>query len=227
MNGKTPYADSLDIVNARIYDRVTAMMAHTPDGWGRYFNAPSDNGTGGYYHPASEGRFFHEKRMRLLPIGFQQISVNDYATGYHQAQLNLQAALEALGNNATSPFYYTRDHHYCAFMLDAETHHAPPSFVFTDYLHGWLTGMEDGVKDPLNRVLTGWPGIYSAQDACNTWTSVIHCASQYHLRPKFIAVASWIADLTPTRPAFPTWNLHYTSSAESCRAIGQATVLWQ
>lgn len=91
--------------------------------------------------------------------------------------------------------------------------------------------MGAGINDSAGNFLGGWAGVYSAQSACDSWTSVLNCYNSYGSRPQFIHMASWIdpAGTTPP-PAFPSWptNNSYTSTtAAGCVAIGQSTVLWQ
>ncbi len=229
----TGYADSSVIVNSAMYNQVKTWQGHAPYGWGRYFYSAADNGTTTssglqYYDPGTENGFFHSNSLRLLPIARQEsnIATNDYTTGHNDAQLNLKAVLKALGGNATTPFFAANGKHYCAFMLDCEsTSGGIPSATFTNYLHGWLEGMGKGVTDSSGNLLVGWTGVYSAQSACTTWTSVVDCANTYGIRPDFIDVASWITGQT----ALPTWNEAYTSTKEgTCDiALGQSTVLWQ
>ncbi len=103
----TPYADSGVPINSTIYDQVTSWQGATPDGWGRYLLAPSDNGQSAgngitWYSGANENAFFNSKQMRLLPIAGQGITVNDYNTGVSDATNNLNAVLKALSNKATN-----------------------------------------------------------------------------------------------------------------------------
>lgn len=117
-------------------------------------------------------------------------------------------------------------------MLDCESINSKneqinPPYVFTDYLHGWLEGVTKGVKDTSGNLLTGWPGVYSSQSACNTWTSLVDCASTYGIRPEFVVVASYIDPVgTTPPPSLPAWDTAYTSTKD-CVGIGQATTLWQ
>ncbi len=101
-----------------------------------------------------------------------------------------------------------------------------PPYVFTDYLHGWLKGMITGVKDTAGNVLTGWPGVYSSQSACNTWTSLVDCASAYGMRPEFVVIASYIDPVgTTPPPSLPAWDTSYTSTTKDCVGIGQSTTM--
>ncbi|NNN08699.1 MAG: hypothetical protein HKL85_05840 [Acidimicrobiaceae bacterium] len=222
----TPYADSYDIVDLAMYNQATTYMGHTPYGWGRYFNYPANTGTGApYYNPATENSFFSSHSLRLVPIARQEanIALDDYTTGYSDAQRNLTAVLQALGNNATTPFFAANGEHYCSFALDCESTSGGELPMFTNYLHGWLEGMQTGVNDPNNNLLVGWSGVYSSQGYCTTWQSIVNCASDFGIRPSWIWIASGIS-----QTALPAWDTTYTSTEVSCGiALGQSTDLWQ
>ena len=223
----TPYADSGVPINSTIYNQVTRWQGATPDGWGRYFLAPGDNGQSAgngitWYSGATENSFFNSKQMRLLPIAGQGITVNDYNTGVSDATSNLNAVLKALSNKATN-FPLVNGLYMCAFALDCETpNQGFPTFNFADYLAGWLQQMATGVTDSVGNQLIGWGGVYGGQDATKVWDSVNTCVSTYGVRPNFVAVSSYI---TPQLLGFPSsWDTSYTSTDV---AIGQSTTLWQ
>jgi hypothetical protein len=211
-----------------MYDAVVQYQGQDPKGWGRYFYTPDDNGTSPssgltYYSGDAENAFFNSHQLRLLPIAGQGVTADnatDYTAGYDDAQSNLQAILKAFGQDMTL-FYESAGAYYCAFMLDCE----PAPDVFTDYLHGWLEGMEAGVTNSSGDTLYGWTGIYGSQDACTVWESMVDCANNYSIRPKFLDVAHYV-DST----AIPsTWDEADTSPNEgTCEiAVGQVTDIWQ
>ena len=226
----TGYADSATPVFSALYNQVAAWQGHTPYGWGRYFLTKSDNGSGGaFYDPSTENGFFHDHQLRLLPIAYQGIYTINESDGITDGKSNLNAVLDALGGNATTPFFAANGTHYCAFMLDCESvakgQQVPPPEMFTDYLYGWLKAMKAGISDNAGNQLVGWTGVYSSQDACNTWQSIIDCVNTYGVRPDFVVVASWLSG----QRALPTWDSNYTSTDKgTCQlSIGQYTVMWQ
>jgi len=226
MTSGTANVDSYNIVGAAMYDQAKSYVGSTPYAWGRYFTYPGNTGSGApYYNPATENSFFSGHGLRLIPIARQEsnIALDNYTTGYDDAQQNLVAVLRALGGNATTPFFAANGIHYCSFVLDCESPSGGEPVMFTNYLHGWLEGMQAGVGDSAGNLLVGWPGIYSSQDYCTTWQSVINCATSYGIRPSWI----WVAHAINQTP-LPAWNTNYTSTYVSCGiALGQATVLWQ
>ncbi len=227
----TPYADSGVAINATLYNQAGNWLGHSPYGWGRYFNAPDDNGkttsTGITWYSSAENAFFNSKQLRLLPIAGQGIPTSGtISQGQTDAQNNLQAVLKALGGNATTPFFAANGVHYCAFALDCETPGQKQPKVFTDYLYGWLKEMGTGITDTSGNRLKGWTGVYGAQDYNNVWNSVVDCVNQYGIRPNFIVVSSYIdSPGTTPPPSYPaTWNTQYTTTDVP---IGQSTTMWQ
>ncbi len=232
----TPYADSYSPVNDTMYQQVTKWQGHTPYGWGRYFYDTSSLGSNQFYHPATENSFFYGKTMRLLPIAEQSAHIQDdptnYTLGKSDATSNLKAVLQAFNNDAVN-FFKSGSDYWVAFALDCEsTNQGNLTTIFTDYLRGWITGMEDGITDSSGRTLKGWHGVYSAQGDCITWQTIVDLYNQYGLRPKFVAMSSYIDPVgTTPPPAFPSWptdNPYTTTDTVACNhiSIGQSTVLW-
>ncbi|MCY0909104.1 MAG: hypothetical protein OWR62_12025 [Sulfobacillus thermotolerans] len=229
-------ADSGDVVGQKMYSAASAYLGKNPVIWGRYFYTSLQNGSGyPFYDPSIENEFFYNQNLRLLPITDVKmqganLTNGDYTTGYNDAQNNLLAVLDALGDDATLfpciiPSGETSCTHWTAFALDCEDDSGPVT-VNVAYLHGWLVGMKNGVTDRNGVYLYGWSGIYNAIANCGTWSSVVTCSETFGISPHFI----WTAGYPYSSPLeIPPWNTDDDcNTEETCGiALGQATVLWQ
>ncbi len=233
-------ADSGNVVGQKMYNAAATYLGKNPVVWGRYFYTYTQNGTVfPYYDPSTENTFFSDNSLRLLPItGVSaqgpHLSGGSYTTGYNDAQNNLFAVLEALGDDAeffpcVIPPGGTGCTHWTAFALDCEDSSGPVT-VSVEYLHGWLVGMADGVQDRNGVTLYGWSGVYNSADNCGTWDSVVSCSQEFGIAPKFIWTSGYPGSPYAGNPSdTPPWNTDNDCNTEdSCGiALGQSTVLWQ